>query len=158
MSYLSLVSCIRKKGEQGSTRSLENFKKLDLSLSFHSSQYIHNLILCMFAPNWVKTLHLFVLKIVFFWRPVQGLPSKHVILEQSQAKLKLGDAVSYGVEKKHNYKNTGSCRLQTDLSSLEVNTVLGANHNISFQLPLVGLLTLRDTRVQLVILRKKSGF
>lgn len=89
---------------------------------------------------------------------MQGLPSKHVTLEQSQAKLKLGDAVSYGVEKKHNYKNTGSCRLQTDLSSLEVNTVLGANHNISFQLPLVGLLTLRDTRVQLVILRKKSGF
>lgn len=40
----------------------------DFSLSFHSSQYIHNLILCTFAPNWVQTLHLFVLKTVFFWR------------------------------------------------------------------------------------------
>lgn len=88
----------------------------------------------------------------------QGLPSKHVTLEQFQAMLKLGDAVSYGVEKKHNYKNTWSCRLQTDLSFLEVSTVLGANHNIFFQLSLVGLLTLRNISVKLVILRKNTGF
>lgn len=66
---------------------------------------------------------------------MQGLPSKQVTLEQAQAALKLGDAVSYAVEKKHNYKNTWSCRLRTDLSFLEVSTVLGANHNIQYFFP-----------------------